>query len=400
MLRRLISQAGFVAAAVIISLWAFVATFAQTAPETPTAPATEEAAPAGETPAYIFPESGPFNPQNISIPQAKMIEAWSKSPHANKSAEAFSHWDKDGEIPPNCSVCHSGAGFRSMLGLDGSPKGLPEHPIPAGGVVDCETCHNPGLAEVKEITFPSGVVHPVVGVEAACMTCHQGRESGVDVAEATAQMDDDAVNPEIGFINPHYRLAAATNLGGYGKVGYQYDGKSYTGRFMHAQPIGTCVSCHNPHSLEVKVETCSTCHFTNDPDMIRLSHVSFDGSGDTEKGIKSDIAANADKLMATLVDYTRTVIGVPMVYDGGRYPYFFTDANDDGVVDKDAEGKTIAYKNWTPRLLKAAFNWKVVTADPGIHAHNPYYALELLYDSTEDLAKAEGMSVDMGGMIR
>ena len=60
----------------------------------------------------------------------------------------------------------------------------------------------------------------------------------------------------------------------------------------------------------------------------------------------------------------------------------------------------LPYGSWTPRLLKAVYNWKVVTADPGIHAHNPYYALELLYDSIADLASADGMDVDMTGMLR
>ena len=145
-----------------------------------------------------------------------MIDLWSRSGHADRSAEAFSHWNSEGEIPPECSICHSGAGFRSFLGLDGSPRGLPDHPIPIGGVVDCETCHNPKLSTITEITFPSGAKHPVVGVEAACMSCHQGRESGLSVAKAIEGKGDDTPDPTLRFINPHYKLAAATFLGGYG----------------------------------------------------------------------------------------------------------------------------------------------------------------------------------------
>ncbi|MBU1174412.1 MAG: ammonia-forming cytochrome c nitrite reductase subunit c552 [Alphaproteobacteria bacterium] len=348
----------------------------------------------------VFPDRGPFNPEIIAIPQADMIAAWSRSAHADLSAEAFAHWNSEGEIPPQCAVCHSGAGFRALHGLDGSPVGMPEHPFPIGGVVDCETCHNPRLSEVKQITFPSGVSHPVVGVEAACMSCHQGRESGLSVVKATADMDEDTVNEKLRFINPHYRLAAATNLGDIAQVGYQYPGKDYSGRFLHAKPIGTCVSCHNPHSLEIAEEPCLTCHQTGNPDDIRIAHVSFDGSGDTSKGIKADIAANAAKLMETYLAYAANVAGTPMVFDGASYPYFFTDANLDGVADTDAQGKVVAYASWTPRLLKAVYNWKVVTADPGIHAHNPYYALELLYDSVEDLASADGMNVELGDMLR
>lgn len=395
MIRRLISHIGFAAAAAIVSMWVIVASFAQSAPETPEADMS-----AAEKPALVFPDTGPFNPEKIAIPQADMIAAWSRSAHADLSAEAFAHWNDEGEIPPQCAVCHSGAGFRSLHGLDGSPAGMPDHPFPVGGVVDCETCHNPGLSEIKKISFPSGVEHPVVGVEAACMSCHQGRESGLSVVKATMDMEEDAVNEKLRFINPHYRLAAATNLGSIAQVGYQYPGKDYVGKFLHSKPIGTCVSCHDPHALEVVEEPCLTCHLTGDPDEIRIARVSYDGSGDTNKGIKADIAANAAKLMETYLAYAADVVGTPMVYDGHRYPYFFVDANQDAAPDTDADGKVIAYNTWTPRLLKAVYNWKVVTADPGIHAHNPYYALELLYDSVENLASAEGMDVDMGGMLR
>ena len=208
------------------------------------------------------------------------------------------------------------------------------------------------------------------------------------------------MNPELRFINPHYNLGAATWLGGYGKVGYQYPDKDYSGRFLHSKPVATCVSCHNPHSLEIAPEPCLTCHQSGDPDEIRISHVSFDGSGDLDKGIKSDIHANADVLQDAFLDYAANIAGTPMVYDGHRYPYFFADENGDGVIDTNDEGGAVSYASWTPRLLKAAYNWKVVNADPGVHAHNPYYALQLLYDSVEDLASADGMSVDMGGMLR
>ena len=47
-----------------------------------------------------------------------------------------------------------------------------------------------------------------------------------------------------------------------------------------------------------------------------------------------------------------------------------------------------------PRSLRAAFNWKLVTADPGNYAHNPLYTLELLYDSIADLSDPLGVDVE------
>lgn len=334
---------------------------------------------------WVMPPSGPFTPESIRIPNADAIEAWIRSGHSDASSESFAHWDEEGEIPPVCSVCHSGAGFRSFHGLDGSQPGLPEAPVPVGGVVDCATCHNPGLAQVTEITLPSGVVHPVTGGEASCLTCHQGRAAGSTIVEATQRKPEDAPDAELGFINPHYRVAAATWLGGYGAMGYHYPGKSYSGRFLHAKPVATCASCHDPHSLEVAELVCLTCHQQGEAEAIRISRQSYDGSGDTSKGIAADIRANADVLQSMLLDYAADVAGTPMIYDAHRYPYFFADANGDGVVDQ-SEGRAQAYAAWTPRLLKAAYNWKFVTADPGVHVHNPHYALELLYDSIEDLS--------------
>ncbi|PJE29894.1 hypothetical protein SAMN06297129_2693 [Pseudooceanicola antarcticus] len=349
---------------------------------------------------FVLPDAGPFLPKDLGPENNEAIAAWIGSAHADNASEAFTHWDEDGEIRPNCSVCHSGAGFRSFHGLDGSAPGLPESPIPTGGVVDCATCHAPGIAEVKAITLPSGVEHPVQGVEAACMTCHQGRSAGINVEEATAGAEVDVVNAELRFINPHYKTAAATWLGGYGKAGYHYEGKSYSGRFFHARPVATCVSCHDPHGLEVKVESCATCHDTENPQAIRIRKQSYDGSGNLTQGIRTDIANNAALLLSTLQDYSAKVAGVPILYDAHSYPYFFTDANGDGVVDTGDDGRSVSYASWTPRMLRAAYNWKLVTADPGIYAHNPHYALELLYDSIDDLMVGLGGDTASLGILR
>lgn len=348
---------------------------------------------------YVIPKSGPFNPEDIKIENNQAIADWFRSAHADAAAEAFRHWDEEEEIRPVCAVCHSGAGFRSFHGLDGSAPGIPEQPVDTGGVVDCETCHNAGLAQVEEIAFPSGLMHPVEGVEAACMTCHQGRTAGVTVEEAIGSLSMDEPNQELRFVNPHYATAAATWLGGYGGAGYHYDERDYSGRFFHARPVATCVSCHQPHTLEVATETCLTCHENGTPGEIRISRQSYDGSGNTTKGIRSDIEANAQALMAYLDQYAEEIAGTPLVYDGHSYPYFFADANGDDVPDT-SEGSGVAYTSWTPRMLRAAYNWKLVTADPGAFVHNPHYALELLYDSIEDLTQPLGLDIEALGLLR
>ena len=348
---------------------------------------------------FALPRSGPFNPADIDIGNETAITDWFRSAHANAAAEAFSHWDDDGEVQAACATCHSGEGFRDFHGLDGSEPGVVDGTIDVGGVVDCGTCHNAGLAQVTEVTFPSGLVHPVRGVEASCLTCHQGRSAGTDVAEAIGDQELDAPNPDLRFINPHYATAAATWLGGYGAAGYHYQGQDYSGRFFHARPVETCNSCHQPHTLEVEFEACTTCHQAEEPAAIRIARQSYDGSGDTDKGISADIQSNADLLLEMIEAYTDDVVAAPVIYDGNRYPYFFADANRDGAIDM-ADGRPVAYASWTPRSLRAAFNWKLITADPGNYAHNPQYTLELLYDSIADMADPLGVDMEDLNLLR
>lgn len=348
---------------------------------------------------FVLPESGPFKSEDIMIDNQKAISDWYRSAHADQAAEAFSRWDSDEGIRPACSVCHSGEGFRSYHGLDGSGPGIPQEPIPAGGVVDCGTCHNEGLRDIKEVLFPSGVHYPVVGVEAACMTCHQGRTAGATVAAAIEGKDLDTADTSLRFINPHYATAAASWLGGYGGAGYHYDGREYSGLFWHARPVSSCNSCHEPHTLEVDFEPCQTCHQGETPQDIRVSRLSHDGSGNTAVGIAYDIRGNSEALIQMIKDYAESVTGKPILYDGSSHPYFFNDTNGDSVADL-ADGAPVAYNNWTPRLLRAAYNWKLVSSDLGNFAHNPDYTLELLYDSIEDLAEPLGLDMKDTDILR
>ena len=52
------------------------------------------------------------------------------------------------------------------------------------------------------------------------------------------------------------------------------------------------------------------------------------------------------------------------------------------------------YNAWTPRLLRAAYNYNYVKHDRGAYAHNSDYVLQVLYDSLADLGN------DMTGLKR
>lgn len=53
---------------------------------------------------------------------------------------------------------------------------------------------------------------------------------------------------------------------------------------------------------------------------------------------------------------------------------------------------------WTPRLLKAAYNYQVAKKDPGGYVHNPTYLLQLLYDSLDSLSQQ--VDLDMTALRR
>ena len=111
---------------------------------------------------------------------------WLDSPHADFSAEAFRHWDEDGEISDSCAKCHSSYGYQDWVGADGTAFESIESAAALGSTVDCDACHNSGTEGLSTVLFPSGKRIDGLGSEARCMQCHQGRESGGDVDDMIA----------------------------------------------------------------------------------------------------------------------------------------------------------------------------------------------------------------------
>lgn len=331
---------------------------------------------------------------------SQIVEAWRASPHADLDAEAFAHWNEDGEIPGACATCHSGIGFNDYVSSPMQVPGILDHPVALGNTVDCAACHGESALNLTSVPFPSGVSIDTFGSSAMCAVCHQGRASTDTVARAIDGLQDDAVNADLAFINVHYAASAATQMGDVVRGGYQYEGRAYKGEFTHVKDLATCIDCHQPHSLEVvPVASCAACHkeienFTD----IRTSKVDFDGDGDMAEGIADPIADLHGRLYAAIQTYAADVAGTPVVYATGRYPYFFTDGDADGAVTEGEAAFPNRYQTWTPRLLKAAYNYQYVALDKAAYTHNPHYALQLLYDSLESLG--EQVEVDMDGLVR
>lgn len=329
---------------------------------------------------------------------------WKTSGHAHSDAEAFRHWDEDGEIPTSCAKCHSTPGFQDFI-ADGSVDSA----APTGTTVECEVCHSdPDRGIVRDHTsviFPSGLKAENLGPEALCMECHQGRESTPSVnnhISAAGVADDDTISSRLRFRNIHYYAAGATQFGTFAKGGYEYSGKSYDARFSHVTGYNACITCHNSHSLEVDLNPCNTCHTwtmpsenlsffggIKDPKDIRFfgSLIDYDGDGDTTEGIYYEIKGVQEKLYAAIQAYG-SQIGFPIVYDSLSYPYFFNDTNGNGVADANEANYGNAYRSFTVRLVRATYNYQYSQKDPNAFAHGGKYVIELLYDSIEDLNSA------------
>ena len=347
---------------------------------------------------FVMAASGSVVAQDAPNP-GEILEAWLASPHAQSSAEAFRHWDDEGEIPGSCAVCHSTTGFAEYVASPMMSAGRIDHPVPTGTTIECASCHAPEALGLASVTYPSGVTMDVSGPSAVCTVCHQGRASTDQVDEAVAELELDLVSPDLGFINIHYAAAAATQLGGEVRGGYQYETRSYVGEFTHIAGFDTCVGCHGPHDTQPQLETCTTCHAgANNFAAIRTTTLDILGTGDTTSGISSVIEELHARLGEAIATYARHINASPVVYSDEAYPYFFSDLNADGVADPSETIFPNRYQRWTPRLLRAAYNYQYVAKDHGAFAHNPHYAIQLLFDSLADLAVVA--NVDMSGLVR
>jgi hypothetical protein len=370
------------------------------------APAAQDAAPVVDTAAPIIPG----------------LTEWQNSPHADVESESFRHWDADDpqEVPTSCAKCHSSAGYQDFLGVDGSEAGVVDAAAPVTTVVDCVACHNSATADKSSVVFPSGMEIANLGAESICMECHQGRESKIsvdrqitdtfkldpveDLDTVVAPLVDEAkkVTTTFGFRNIHYYAAAATQYGTLAKGGYEYEGMSYDGKFEHPAPFDTCTGCHDAHSLEMNLEACATCHegveTAEDLAGIRMagSLMDYDGDGDAEEGIGEEYAGLQEKLGEAITAYATEVAGADIVYDSSAHPYWFADADADGAKGEEET----RYATWTPRLLKAAFNYQVASKDPGAFAHNAKYVIQLMYDSIVDLNSQLDEPVDIEAAAR
>jgi hypothetical protein len=317
--------------------------------------------------------------------------------HFAGSEEAFRHWDDEGIVPGVCSRCHTATGLPVYLAESADISHLPSNGL------NCATCHDDlsefTIYEVDWVRFPRGTLIDSGDPKSnLCLNCHQGRSSIATVNGAIAGRDLDEVAEDLEFINIHYFAAGATLYGTEVQGAYEYSGEGYNRRLEHVEAFQHCTQCHDTHRQQVEVEACGTCHpgvaSREDLAGIRMDGTDYDGDGDTVEGIYGEIDTVRTALYAALQDYAANTAGTPIIYDPITYPYFFADTDGNGEVDEGEATSANQYAAWTPRMLRAAYNFQYAMKDPGAFAHNPKYVLQFLYDSIRDLGG------DVSGMLR
>lgn len=322
--------------------------------------------------------------------------------HFDATAEAFRHWDEDGEVPAGCVKCHTEGGLPFLMTFGTTINSEPSDSL------GCITCHDDigefSIYEIEEVVFPSGAELSFDDEESnLCINCHQGREStvSVDAAIAAAGVGPDEVSEALRFRNPHYFAAGATLFGGEAMGAYQFEDKEYVERFEHEFPVVACIDCHDQHQLEIRADVCSDCHDNVEtPEDVLLIRqegedeepLDYDGDGDVTEPIRAEIEALHNDLYTYIQQYAIEVIGTPIVYAPHDYPYWYVDANSNGVLEDDELVEEGMWSQWTPQLLRAAYNYQYVAKDPGAFAHNADYILQVLYDSIEAMGGEEAVA--------
>jgi hypothetical protein len=195
----------------------------------------------------------------------------------------------------------------------------------------------------------------------------------------------------------------------------------------------------NPWEIGAK---CGGCHFdelSGAPVRTLLQiddqrQFGFEGDIDGDlaiKGLKLEIDGLGAKLLVAIQAYGKNVAGTGAIctadnkwfYDNGRTTNVGTSTAGNGICEQAEilsgcsvgvpdpakpgsnlqsptqaqceavttpvqgvwQGADNSYVTFTPRLLKATFNYLMYQTDPGAWAHNPRYMVEILYDTIADL---------------
>jgi hypothetical protein len=80
-----------------------------------------------------------------------------------------------------------------------------------------------------------------------------------------------------------------------------------------------------------------------------------------------------EKLYQAIQTYAAEVSGHAHRLRRGSSPISSTTPTATATISSEEATMANRYASWTPRLLKAAYNYQFVAKDPGAYTHNPSY---------------------------
>lgn len=349
---------------------------------------------------------------------------WAASAHGDVNGAAWA--TEDFKENASCIRCHTATGFKNYItsGYTAPTATWATEGDHTRQVLACDACHSSydyanSVRSAGQYTAPytdAPTLYPNIGNSNLCIACHTGRVSGDSIVNSTSNFADTS------FKNSHYLTAGGTV---FSKSGYHYDVRNYDSNISRTGAVqsyphdnlgvtatgtaaadtyiatnglgtaGPCVVCHlgsenlgakTSHTFSPFTEytagdvslnpVCVTCHDTR-------------GAGTNAKvtWFEDSWKLRADAALSAL-QYQLAVKGI---YFSEAYPYFFKDANEDGVLSPDEAIRDNGYKTWElahgagtgKATMGAAFNFNLLKHDPGAVAHNRYYTRRLIYDAID-----------------
>jgi len=245
----------------------------------------------------------------------------------------------------NCAGCHGTEGAKARINA-----GLPPHDESVVGIVnvspfDCRTCHNihmtytgadwalTGGAQPVEFEYTEGAFDG--GMGNLCANCHQIRNEAPVATDGSIEVSN--------RYGTHYGVESQM-LVGVGGLGVE--GASSP----HYELVeNTCVACHmgdeRNHTYLPEVERCQACH--------------SDAEDFDINGVQTEIAAMLEELHTIFVDA--------------------------GMLNPETD-LWIVPATYPEAVAQAMWNYKFVTYDQSMGAHNSAYARDLLQFALDTMA--------------
>lgn len=252
-----------------------------------------------------------------------------------------------------CAGCHGTEGAKARINA-----GLPPHDPSVEGVVnvspfDCRTCHNIHTTYTSADWALTGAENPVAleftegtfdgGAGNLCANCHQVRNPLAEVADGNVLITS-------ARYGPHYGVEAQMLLGEGGS------GVTGTPSAHYSTVEDTCVNCHmgdeRNHTYLPEVERCQTCH--------------ADAEDFDVNGTQTEIAAKLEELHTKLVD-------MKLLNPEEDLWGIYDEATQEWSAPSEDAPLTVS-----EAVASAMWNYKFVTYDNSMGAHNSAYTQALL----------------------